>query len=364
MVLVLCGVRVMSQDLRKMYEYDFDGALAEYTDSLKTLTDSLARAPFEQAARWAENGISLTEYCLQPVVVARKLVPREEFFLYYPLADGAWHETQDSSKIVYDISGREDWIERPVRDSLEFFPMVCGRDRYFSSKDLYGMGGYDLYVCHWNARTRDWGEPQNMGFPYSSPYDDFLFMNTEDGRYSIFASNRECSEDSVWVYVLEYEANPVHSAVSDPARLKEIAALCPGESKVSEKRADKAPDEQTARYMAKLSEVRAYRRQVSEISRELDRMRDAYLLADSQERAALSEALTEGEFKLTSVRASLDKSSKELNAMEVDFVLNGVEINISDFVEEEPAQKPEQSTYNFVKKRMGTPLGVKWITEN
>ena len=66
-----------------------------------------------------------------------------------------------------------------------------------------------------------------MGFPYSSPADDFLFINSDDGNYSIFASNRECQADSVWVYVLEFDNMPVRKAVDDPEELKALAALNP-----------------------------------------------------------------------------------------------------------------------------------------
>ena len=73
-----------------------------------------------------------------------------------------------------------------------FFPEIPFVKILGNSKGLYGMGGYDLYVSQWNSETGDWDVPVNMGFPYSSPYDDFLFINTEDGKYSIFASNRGC----------------------------------------------------------------------------------------------------------------------------------------------------------------------------
>lgn len=82
--------------------------------------------------------------------------------------------------------------ERMTSSSDEIYPMLSpdGQSLYFASKGLYGMGGYDLYVSQWNKETGDWDVPVNMGFPYSSPYDDFLFVNTADGKYSIFASNR------------------------------------------------------------------------------------------------------------------------------------------------------------------------------
>ena len=89
------------------------------------------------------------------------------------------------------------------------------------------MGGYDIYVSNWNKEINDWDVPVNMGFPYSSPYDDFLFVNTPDGRYSMFASNRETSPDSVFIYVLEYDRMPVRKSISDKEELLKIVSLNP-----------------------------------------------------------------------------------------------------------------------------------------
>lgn len=355
-IMAFCGIAVSGQNMRKMYEYDFDGALAEFRDSLELYADSLKRAPFEQAARWAENGISLTEYCQQPAVVARKRFHRDEFFLYYPLDDLSWHAVRDTSAFVFGTPDKTDTLRLPVRDSLEFLPMICGQERYFASRDLYGMGGYDLYVSRWDESRGDWGEPENLGFPYSSPYDDFLFVNTEDGRFSIFASNRECPADSVNVYVVEYEANPVHSAVSDPVKLRQIAGLNPR----TEDPAAPGPvirDEQTGRYMEKIAEVRSYRNRVSEASRELDRLRDRYLLAEGDEKARIASELAEGEMNVTGIRAGLDKASRELRDIETDFLLNGVEIDISGFMEEE-REASSAPAFEFTRHRMGSPVTV------
>ena len=92
----------------------------------------------------------------------------------------------------------------------ELFPILSpdGKTLYFSSNGHYGVGGYDLYVSEWDEEVQDWGVPQNMGFPYSSPADDFLFYNTPDGLYSLFASNRNCAADSLVVYAIDFENMP------------------------------------------------------------------------------------------------------------------------------------------------------------
>ena len=355
----LCGVAAMAQNPQKMLEYDFDGALLEYRDSLENCTDTLLRASYELAVKCAENGISLTEYCHKPSVVARKRFHKDEFFLFYPLPDEAWHDTQDSCRVVLDLSGAQDTLLLSRRDSLELFPLVSGNERYFAARDLYGMGGYDLYVSRWDEKTSDWGAPQNLGFPYSSPYDDFLFMNTDDGKFSIFASNRECPADSVNVYVVEYEPNPVRSAVSDPAQLRQIASLeVPG--KVREQKApasEQVEDDNVRAYREKITAVRAARDSITAAARSLESLRDRYASASGEEKSGLAAALTDGEINMALLQASLDKASRELRDIEMDFLLNGVVISAESFAQPREEEKPEPE-FRFVEHKAGAPLIV------
>jgi hypothetical protein len=80
-------------------------------------------------------------------------------------------------------------------------------------------------VSAWDEEASDWSVPVNLGFPYSSPADDFLYAASEDGRYVLFASDRDCPSDSVWVYVLEEDNMPVRSEMSDPQQLKNLASM-------------------------------------------------------------------------------------------------------------------------------------------
>ena len=112
--------------------------------------------------------------------------------------------------------------------SDEIYPMVSsdGKKMYFASEGLYGVGGFDIYVSEWDNDANDWSVPENMGFPFSSPADDFLFVDTVEG-HMLFASNRNCSTDSVWVYVLEPDSMPVRRMVEDPDELRKISELHP-----------------------------------------------------------------------------------------------------------------------------------------
>ena len=53
-------------------------------------------------------------------------------------------------------------------------------------------------------------------------------MVTEDRKYTLFASNRECqSKDSVYVYVLKYDPEPTRKRISNADELLELSLLEP-----------------------------------------------------------------------------------------------------------------------------------------
>src|SRR5690554_2624369 len=63
-----------------------------------------------------------------------------------------------------------------------------GNELYFVSDMPDGLGGRDIYMSRWDAKRRDWGEPQNLGPNVNSPYDeDGVFLHP-DGKTLYFSS--------------------------------------------------------------------------------------------------------------------------------------------------------------------------------
>ena len=194
----------------------------------------------------AQNGLNLMDLCAKPHVVARQRFSRKDFFLYYPLPQHAWHPSPnqlDSSELyplyypkgadaIYystrDRAGTRSLFVTEDLDSLWRAPRLLGESLLSTGTEVFPMlspDGQTLYFSSWDAESGRWGMPVNMGFPFNSPADDFLLCDTEDGKYTLFASNRECSRDSVYVYVLERESLQKREAVRDAAELSALAAL-------------------------------------------------------------------------------------------------------------------------------------------
>jgi hypothetical protein len=177
-----------------------------------------------------------------------------------------------------------------------------------------------------------------MGFPYSSPADDFLYIDTEDGRYSVFASNRGCSADSVWVYVLEYDNVPVRRAVNDPQELMDIAELMPFNSDESESVASDGNSAEMQSYILKFKEVKN--------------------LKDSVALYSALAAEGKGYESLVNFKNDLSRAQGQLQQMEMAFMLKGIVVDPDKLISDRQEKDSSSKEFAFVKKEMGGPLNL------
>jgi outer membrane protein OmpA-like peptidoglycan-associated protein/tetratricopeptide (TPR) repeat protein len=63
-----------------------------------------------------------------------------------------------------------------------------GKTMYFSSKGHKTMGGYDIFKSVYDATTKKWGEPENLGYPVNTPDDDVFFVISASGKHGYYAS--------------------------------------------------------------------------------------------------------------------------------------------------------------------------------
>lgn len=386
--------------------YCFEKSLDAYTEALDVASDTTL-APTDTSLVMmisdrillSENGRNMTGFVYQPTVVARHKFSKEDFFLYYPLKDRSWravpnqldsvsgpysravYAPADASSIYFsapDKNGIRNIYMTEMGDSLwtvpalinehmtsaadEVYPMLSqdGKSLYFASKGLYGVGGYDLYVSTWDEQTGDWSVPVNMGFPYSSPADDFLLTGSEDGRYTLFASDRDCASDSVWVYVIEADNMPVRSEMSDPESLVSLAELnvSSRDDSGGNVQSDVPENADTRRYMDKMAQVRALRDSISAYENELGEYREKYAVVESEtEKNRLAEMILEKESHIPEFQASLDEAIRELQEIEMDFLFSGVVIDADKLlVEAEREIVGEEAGFVFAKMAMGEPL--------
>lgn len=383
-------------------EYRFEEACRAYGHAVDILkrdySDSLMVEAVSGKMLLAENGLNMAGFAYTPKVVDRRKFPLDDFYLYFPLEDRSWrlapnqldstsnvfsnamYAPSDAGRIYFsaeDQDGYRNIFMTELQDTVwtypvtqnesvtmlsnEIYPMISadGRSLYFSSDGLYGVGGYDLYVSRWDDDLQGWSEPVNMGFPYSSPYDDFLYVSDESEGHVFFASNRECSPDSVWVYVLEHDSMPVRHSVEDPDELLKLSRLSIEDEAPAQEEGDDLMPESAAKdkYMDKMAQVRALRDSVSYYSSLLDEERNRFALSnDDAERMRLAEVIREREAKVPVLQEDLNKTISELHEIEMEFLFSGVAVDPDKIMAAatEEAEAPEG--YEFIRRSLGGPL--------
>lgn len=235
------------------YMYRFDDALDAYL-KFQQFGDRVEKEKWQcdMHIAMARHGKRLVERQVMLKVSKVETIDKDELFGYYNklLKSGKFQEKPDRQSIFGDTKSRTTWCFIPsfLDKGQEVYQSLSGSFRrnkdlaiikklengnwskpenigssintnydedyayfniaesslYFASKGHNSMGGYDIFKCTYNPDTKKWSEPVNLGFPINSPYDDFLFVPSDDQSVAWFASNRDTKGDKLTVYTIEF----------------------------------------------------------------------------------------------------------------------------------------------------------------
>lgn len=264
----------LAEALRKNYQ--FNEAIDYYRRfTISGASSDIKLADVEPLVALCENGSFLTRYIFTPEVLDTKSLLSTDFFKYYSIApsngsfinipenlrtatdkkmnhqsvmfypknptpgDYVYYSSYGNStsfgRDIFRIKFQDDgyWSKPEVIGDVvntffdDDFPYMSsdGVTLYFASKGHYGMGGYDIYKSVYNPSARKWSTPENLGFPFNSPYDDYLYVT--DGKDSLvcFATNRNFMPDTVQLVLMNYDENPVRRSSKSNAELASLSKL-------------------------------------------------------------------------------------------------------------------------------------------
>lgn len=224
--------------------YNLDEAntlIEEYQATLKKGKKTLATdesAPLQAQITKVENMLSRVE---QIEIIDSLVVNADDFFTHYRLSPeaGSLHSTdilpaefeaakptviyepQSQREMIWGAPGKEGnhrlvassalygdtWeTPRPLSGNLGNggdanypFLMPDGVTLYFASDNEESLGGLDLYI----SRKGENGflQPQNLGMPYNSPYDDYMLAIDEITGVGWWATDRNRIPGKVTIYI-------------------------------------------------------------------------------------------------------------------------------------------------------------------
>ena len=385
-----------SQAVELQRKYDF-AAAAKIYGSLASSSDSLISAKASEALMQCENGTSMLQFATEPMVVERKVVAAKDFFLWFShLENGAWHKIPNpltggtstsipvatylengARSIVFsapsengnwdlytsNLVGDTIWsLPQPIMscnsDGNEVLPMISadGNELYFASDGLAGIGGFDLFSSRWNARRKCWEAPENLGFPYSSPYDDLLCSHTTDGHHTLLASGRDCAADSICIYVFRFDPSPIKKPVSS-AEAQRIAKLEPAAAKPSkvEKTETAAPAQEVANndITRKIETYRGQMNRLEGLRGELADLRyERAATEDAATRKAIDDKTVYLQQQLSALTVQVRQSEEELLAFGISYE----QLQPRKTVAAQVAPESEIVPYRFSKNGWGAAL--------
>lgn len=105
--------------------------------------------------------------------------------------------------------------EKINTEGREMFPFIAKDSTlYFSSDGYLNLGLLDIFKS--NILKGERTEPENMGAPYNSGYDDFAFFMESDNKKGFFSSNRPNGKGSDDIY--SFNSTPCKQEITGIAR--------------------------------------------------------------------------------------------------------------------------------------------------
>ena len=123
---------------------------------------------------------------------------------YFSLPDDSLREQLFTS----DVLGNEWSSPQPLKGISEGiteasypFMLTDGITFYFAGKGEESIGGYDIFLTRYNSRSGSFFKPENIGMPFNSEANDYLYAVDELNRIGYFVSDRRQPEGKVCIYI-------------------------------------------------------------------------------------------------------------------------------------------------------------------
>lgn len=245
--------------------YRFDESVMAYQTYMATLKPDDSKLPeYQRKIKLAESGARLLTKVDDIAVVDSVLVNKSDFLRFYKFSselgtlkqeqikltnrksvDKVTYTTQRQDRVYYSDSVHgemniltsyklldtwsepasiSDVINTPANENYPFL-LLDGVTVYFASDSENSIGGYDLFVTRFTPSSNTYLAPENIGFPFNSPANDYMMVIDEQRKLGWFATDRNQPNGKVMIYT--FVPNEVKSIVrsEDKDYVRRIAQL-------------------------------------------------------------------------------------------------------------------------------------------
>ena len=124
--------------------------------------------------------------------------------VYFSRTDGSgFHRLYTSDKLgtVWGEGTPLKGLSEGITDADYPFMMNDGITFYFAAQGEESIGGYDIFFTRYDSRSGSFLKPENIGMPFNSEANDYMYAADEESGIGYFVSDRRQSEGKVCVYI-------------------------------------------------------------------------------------------------------------------------------------------------------------------
>jgi tetratricopeptide (TPR) repeat protein len=246
-------------------EYRFSEAIEYFNNYTNSTTANQSFLPdVYDKLRRARIGARLINRVEDVEIIDSTVVEKKDFLKYYRLSretgkfsvqtvnttekeniDLVTFITQRGDrKIFSDLSGKRtdlytankllDGWSKPERLSQNVntvddenypFLMLDGITLYFASNNENSIGGYDIFITRFTANTNDYLNPDNIGMPFNSIFNDYMYVIDETLGTGWFVTDRYQPANKVIIYQFRNREEKQYVSGDDISYLTRVARL-------------------------------------------------------------------------------------------------------------------------------------------
>ncbi len=92
-------------------------------------------------------------------------------------------------------------ISDGINEAAYPFMLTDGITFYFAGKGEESIGGYDIFFTRYDSHTSRFLKPENLGMPFNSEANDYMYAIDEYNHIGYFVSDRHQPEGKVCIYI-------------------------------------------------------------------------------------------------------------------------------------------------------------------
>ena len=229
-----------------------------------------------------------------------------------------------------------------------------GTTLYFAAKGEESLGGYDIFITRADSEENSYFRPDNMGYPFNSAFNDYMYAIDDYNNLGWFASDRYQPEGKVCVYVFipnesktTYDYDTVEPGkMISLARLDNIALTLTDRNEVAraKQRLAKVTYAKTGKKNKKteftfivndnrtytslndfrkpeakkmFQEMRKMQSDLETLENELDKLREEYSKSNKAVRESMTPGILDKEKRVNGLRTEIGKMETKIRNMEL-----------------------------------------------